>query len=358
MKLAILLQHYFPYGGLQRDALRLAEAAQEAGHQPTVITATWDGPKPNHLDLQILNSGGTKNHIKSKRFAAAAQAIFPNYDTSICFSRVPGSAFHFCGDPCTKEKIITNKPKIAQLLPRYRFLLENEASIFGPSQNTHLFFLAQSEIPPYHKHYNLDPSRYTVLPPWLKKTTDSDLPPPEVVAQILQKSPRAQILLFVGSDFHRKGLDLLIQSLPHAKTPDLHLLVCGQDNADSLQKTAQQNGSQVQFLGPRDDIPALMAHAHLLVHPARQETAGMVLTEALTSELPVLCTENCGYAEHVKSAGCLLLPTNPSLESIAKNIDQSLASREETLPLIQSWTNAPSRYQTAQIMLQKMEASL
>lgn len=39
----------------------------------------------------------------------------------------------------------------------------------------------------------------------------------------------------------------------------------------------------MQFLGPRDDVSRLMLAADLLVHPARNENAGMVLLEAMVS---------------------------------------------------------------------------
>ena len=54
MKLGIFLQHYFPYGGLQRDAARLALAAQDA----TLVVSTAENP-PSNLDLLQLKSGGT-----------------------------------------------------------------------------------------------------------------------------------------------------------------------------------------------------------------------------------------------------------------------------------------------------------
>ena len=45
-----------------------------------------------------------------------------------------------------------------------------------------------------------------------------------------------------------------------------------------------------------------MCDADILIHPARVEAAGMVLLEAVIAGLPILTTENCGYAFHVKKA--------------------------------------------------------
>ena len=45
-----------------------------------------------------------------------------------------------------------------------------------------------------------------------------------------------------------------------------------------------------------------MAAADLLVHPARADTTGTVILEALVNGLPVATTAVCGYAGHVREA--------------------------------------------------------
>ena len=364
MKFAIFLQHYFPYGGLQRDALRLCESAIDLGDSPTLVVSTWSGPKPKRVPIMELHSGGISNHQKAARFAKDCQSLIQSkkFDSSISFSRVPGSAFQFCGDPCLAEKIHRDKPRIAHFLPRYRFILGNESAVFGPSSQTHLFFLAQSEIPAFQKHYSIPPERITLLPPWLKKPEVFAESPQAIKSQFLQEQnlpSDADLLLFVGSDFKRKGLDRAIAALATIKNTPYHLIVCGLSEASDFQKQAQQLGcsERVHFLGPRDDIPRLMTAASMLIHPARQETAGMVLLEALTHGLPVLCTENCGYATHVQEAGCPLLKKDESSKNISEGI-VNLAARIPALKeQIKKWADDPSRHHTANLILDKIRQS-
>ncbi len=365
MKLAILLQHYFPYGGLQRDAVRLAHAALNAGNVPQIIVSTWDGPKPKGLDITELNSGGKTNHLKSAYFARDCQQLLESgkFDTSICFSRVPGSDFQFCGDPCFADRFTRTKPSILRWLPRYKYLLEQEAAIFSKKSATHLFFLAESEIPAYRNHYNISSSKITLLPPWLKEpetfNSDRSTTKQEVLAS-LKLAPDSELLLFVGSDFQRKGLDRAIEALAHTQKKNFHLLVCGQCKPDAFKVISDRLGisEQVHFLGPRDDIPRLMTASTLLIHPARQETAGMVLLEALTHGLPVICTENCGYSTHVHEAGCAPLPTTPSKEDISQRLISSLPQIENLREKILTWCNDSERYNTAELILKKMHARL
>ncbi len=57
MKLAFLLFEYFPYGGLQRDMLAIAEAAEARGHQVTVFTRAWHAERPASPRVETLEVG-------------------------------------------------------------------------------------------------------------------------------------------------------------------------------------------------------------------------------------------------------------------------------------------------------------
>lgn len=343
MKFAILLQHYFPYGGLQRDSLRLAETARRADHEVSLITASWDGPKPIDTEITVLHSGGSSNHAKAHRFSLAAQQMLPDFDTAICFSRVPNSPFHFCGDPCFLSKFRRNKPSIARLLPRYRTLLQIESAIFGPESKTHLFFLSPAGPEEFVKEYNLQKDRYTILPPWLSRPIN---PTKVDLHREFQIPEDSKIALFVGSNFVHKRLDLAIAATAKA---GIHLLVCGDD-----QPPSRGNNQHVRFAGPRDDIPRIMRGADLLLHPSKHETAGMILTEALVHHLPVICTETCGYAPHVHDAGSLVISSNPEISEISHAIEKILANQEKYRSSAAAWAGVDSRYETAQLMLNRM----
>ena len=46
MRLAFILYKYFPYGGLQRDFMRIALECQQRGHGIRVYTPIWEGEVP------------------------------------------------------------------------------------------------------------------------------------------------------------------------------------------------------------------------------------------------------------------------------------------------------------------------
>jgi UDP-glucose:(heptosyl)LPS alpha-1,3-glucosyltransferase len=66
---------------------------------------------------------------------------------------------------------------------------------------------------------------------------------------------------------------------------------------------------RVMLLGFEEDLPALLAAADLLIHPARREAAGAVILEAFVNGLPTVVTASCGYASHVREANAgLIIP--------------------------------------------------
>jgi UDP-glucose:(heptosyl)LPS alpha-1,3-glucosyltransferase len=124
------------------------------------------------------------------------------------------------------------------------------------------------------------------------------------------------VLLSLGSGFATKGLDRTISALAEIRREQpaqgIRLLVVGQDNARRFRRQAKQLGveAQVCFLGGREDVVDLMLASDLLVHPARQEAAGVVLLEALVMGLPIVATDVCGHAKHVAAARAgLVLPS-------------------------------------------------
>ena len=51
----------------------------------------------------------------------------------------------------------------------------------------------------------------------------------------------------------------------------------------------------VFFTGGRDDVPAFLLAADLMIHPARSESAGNVIIESIVSGLPVVTSRVCGF---------------------------------------------------------------
>ena len=91
------------------------------------------------------------------------------------------------------------------------------------------------------------------------------------------------------------------------------MAVIGKDDHNPYLRLAKnlKVDKNVYFLGPRDDVPKIMASSDLLIHPAREEAAGNVIIEAMISELPVLTCEEVGFSSYVKDYDAGLIASNP-----------------------------------------------
>ena len=122
-------------------------------------------------------------------------------------------------------------------------------------------------------------------------------------------APRRRRLVFAGNDYHRKGLDLILQVLSArlrgAKdgAADFSLLVAGSDEraADYERKASEMGlGARVRFLGKRQDLPEILAGADLLLLPSYFDAYANVTSEALASGTPVMVSPTSGAAEFVR----------------------------------------------------------
>ncbi|KIQ50533.1 glucosyltransferase I RfaG, partial [Citrobacter rodentium] len=95
-------------------------------------------------------------------------------------------------------------------------------------------------------------------------------------------------------------------SLPEALRHNTLLYIVGQDKPRKFEALAEKLGvrSNVHFFSGRNDVAELMAAADLLLHPAYQEAAGIVLLEAIAAGLPVLTSAVCGFAHYIVDANC------------------------------------------------------
>ena len=109
MKLAFILYKYFPFGGLQRDFLRIASCCQKLGHQITVYTMDWNGDKPEGFDIRTnlpkTITAPTRNDIFHRWVVDQLDA--DPVDLVIGFNKMPGLDVYYAADTCFEHKART-----------------------------------------------------------------------------------------------------------------------------------------------------------------------------------------------------------------------------------------------------------
>jgi UDP-glucose:(heptosyl)LPS alpha-1,3-glucosyltransferase len=325
-RLAFSIQRYFNFGGLQRDLRRVVLACAELGHEVHVLTAKWEGPQPANLTIHHFRLHSRTNHGRSREFSEVVRSFLrhENFDCVIGFNKMPGLDVYWSGDPCLAERIQHRKLPFFGALPRYRTYLDLEAMVLGNRSDTEILVLSEAEQERIVRHYGTSASRVHLLPAgidWRRfQATASE---PLVRASIRKELGIAEdhlMMLMVGSSFKTKGVDRALRavaSLPPPIRRQSRLVVVGNGYAAPFRRIARRLdlADRVLFTGGRDDVPTFYRSADLLLHPARTETAGHVLLEAMLCGLPVLVTENCGYSTHVERAQAGLICPDPFRQS-------------------------------------------
>lgn len=339
MKIAFCLFKYFPYGGLQRDFVRIARTCYQRGHEVHVYTMRWEGDLEPGLRIHIIPASGKQNHTRNRAFVDHVQSLFAidSPDLVVGFNKMPHLDVYYAADVCYQAREHQRHGFLYRLLPRYRQLVAHEQSIFAQGQKTQILLISPQQQPEFIRYYQTESERFHILPPGISKNCIAPPDAAHIRAELRNAyhlNENDKLLLMVGSGFKTKGLDRAIRGL--AGLPDnlrdkTQLFVIGQDNPASFQKLAKRLNvaKQVHFLGGRLDVPHFLLAADLLVHPAYHENTGTVLLEAVISGLPVLTVDVCGYAHYVTEAKAGLVLTSPFQQAeFNRTLEKMLISME------------------------------
>ena len=325
MHLSFLIYSYFPFGGLQRDFLRVVKECILRGHKVTVYTLSWDGDIPDGINL-ILVPVTTRNRIKrNEAYTDWVQRALKQRDGSLVigFNKMPFLDIYFAADSCFMEKALEQRGFYYKFTSRYKHFKEYEEAVFSVSSLTEVLILSPHQRTAFEKYYPSCESRLYQVPPGISIDRKVDAIDKGVGAQLraeLGLVLNTKLLLQVGSGFRVKGVDRSLRAmaaLPKPKLENCHYLLIGQDNPDRYLRLAKKLGiaEQITILPGRDDIPRFLAAADLLLHPAYSESAGYMLLEATIAGLPVLTTSACGYAFHIEQAESGLVCDEPFVQS-------------------------------------------
>ncbi len=316
MRLAFVLFKYFPYGGLQRDCMKVAHECLQRGHNIDFYCMEWTGSRPQGMTVHIVDVKEWRNYRRYELFARQVmqQLDHVEYDGVIGFNRMAGLDLYFAADPCFALKC-EQRQFWYRYLPRSQSFLRSEATVYSRNSVTELMLLSDQEIPQIQRLYGTATQRFHLLPPGVARdrlAVDDYHQQRIEFRRELGLSKEQKLLLMVGSGFKIKGVDRAVAALARLPEPlrqKCVLMILGHDNSSQFKRQARRLGlgSQVRFMGGRDDASRFFFAADLLVHPAYREAAGMVLLEAVAAQLPVLVSDTCGYSFHIQrsKAGCV-----------------------------------------------------
>lgn len=145
--------------------------------------------------------------------------------------------------------------------------------------------------------------------------------------------PATCVALFVGGEWERKGLPLVIQGFAKARAEgaDIVLWVVGGGDEARFDRFARTCGAEeaVTFFGERRDAERFYQAADLFVLPSAYETFSMVCFEAAASGLPLVIPALSGAGEIVgrDEAGIIVDRTWQSIAAALRTLADQPAER-------------------------------
>jgi glycosyltransferase involved in cell wall biosynthesis len=185
--------------------------------------------------------------------------------------------------------------------------------------------------------YHIDPQKVCILP----YGANIDKPPPlEKIVMIRRKSDRCR-LLFVGTDWERKGGDTAFETLVKLEEMGIQaeLIVCGCVPPHSF---SHERMKVIPFLDKSDEkeyqqLQNLFMTAHFFLLPTRQELFGFVFSEASAFGLPALAANTGGVAGAIEDGkNGFLLPPSAGGREYAEVIARTYRDNQRYIELVRS----------------------
>ena len=109
------------------------------------------------------------------------------------------------------------------------------------------------------------------------------------------------VVLLIGNDWKKKGLDQLLRALAVIADIPIRLLVVGKDDPGLYRPALRQLRleDRVRFLPPSADVLLFYAAADAYVAPSLEDAFGLPIMEAMACGLPVIANVQAGASENI-----------------------------------------------------------
>ncbi len=332
-----VVRRYGPVGGMERYVWELTRELQQLGHRVSVICERCHVDKPEGITVHELGEIAPRPRwLSLLRFSRRVARFLTDHPA-------PGSVIHsherlgihhittFHGPPFAT---VLDKPwwrRISLRVAMQLYLERRELTtprLVVPNSR----FIKQSIA-----HY---------YPELAHQLTEPIVPGvvPGVLRQPRPVPPKGGVVGFVGKEWQRKGLPWAVEVVDALRRtrPDVQLQVVGPAAADISHLFANWRGGY-RLSGWSDQTH--YAEFDVLLHPARAEPYGMVISEAMAARVPVVISDVCGAAEHVTAASGAVLPLSASLDSWVDALDQQLSRIAPVPPFERSWCQVAQAYE-------------
>jgi len=307
---------YRSFGGVERVALSLIRGLLNRGLKLTLLTQPRQDWPISDPRLKIVPLGVSRGNrlIQAWLFNQGVNRYLSHHNCACVLSLDKVTRFtHLHAGGGTHRTFLSTKGRYQSRLARlftkvslfHHFILYVEKRGFENPGLVKVRCNSKMVMDGIQKDYGVSPEKLVLVHSGIRwqEMQDAFEHRAQLGRELLGKShlnPRWQYLLFLGSGFRNKGLDIAIRGL-QAMPAAYHLAVVGKGESSRFRRLAACLGlsSRVHFLGPKPDGWRYASFCRAVVLPSQYDPFGGAAAEGHAMGLPVLVSDRTGYADWV-----------------------------------------------------------
>lgn len=338
MKIIHIVRRYGPVGGMERYVWETTQALAKLGHQVQVLCEIRTAEQPQGIRVHELGKMAYRPRwLYYWRFGRRVQRwldVHPQPGWLIHSHERVGvhdiTTFH--GPPFAS---VRDKPWWKRVSLRVAMQLSMERRELRVAKHIvpNSGIIAQ-QLAHYYPEYAHKLTRPVVpgvragdVHPWRKVPADGG------------------IVGFVGREWQRKGLPLAVEIVARLRQerPHLQMWVVGPEEREVQHLFAGWQGGYRLF-GWRSDAEHFR-EIDVLLHPAKAEPYGMVITEAMAAGVSVVVSDKCGAATQVTVDAGAVLALDAPLAQWVDAVRSQLQRATAPPPYVHGWDDVAREYE-------------
>lgn len=166
--------------------------------------------------------------------------------------------------------------------------------------------------------------------------------------EIHTPSATGGVIAFVGCEWKRKGLPFAVKVIAELRRsrPELELWVIG-PKAEDVQHLFKGWNDGYRLLGWQTDTSYLHNKIDVIIHPAVSEAYGMVVSEAMSAQIPVVISSACGVAKDVKEESGKVVSLQAPIDDWVTALQTQLQRTDLPPAFSRSWAEIACAYESA-----------
>jgi UDP-glucose:(heptosyl)LPS alpha-1,3-glucosyltransferase len=313
VKLALVRQKYRPDGGAERFISRALSELQSHDLDLTIVARSWEPQEGIHFLPCNPVKWGRVSREKGFAKAVCKKLNKENFDLVQSHERLSCCDIYRAGDGVHRiwleQHARIMSPVAAWWMKQsrfHRYVMAAEKAMFTNPRLKKVICNSEMVKQEIISCFDLPEDKLEVIYSYVDLnhfSSEFRNTQCEIQRKALGIPLEANVFIFVGSGFERKGLAAALSAIAKADN-NAHLIVVGKDKRLSKYRALARGfgiADQVHFMGVQKDVRPFYAAADALILPTLYDPFPNVVLEAMASGLAVITSQKCGGSEFIES---------------------------------------------------------